>query len=110
MTLRPSHRGGGKNLSVGNECNGQRKDFTRVINTDAVTGAADTLSMSDFEPITPRKIAADAVKIYEDGVAIAHIHAQNPETSKPNSHLNVFRKVVTICVILLCLVNQIKGI
>jgi len=35
--------------------------------------------MPDFLPITPKQIADDAVKAYEAGAAIAHIHARNPE-------------------------------
>lgn len=44
----------------------------KVIITVATTGAAHTPSISDFLPIAHKQIAADAVKVYEAGAAIAY--------------------------------------
>lgn len=51
--------------------------------------------MSPYLPITPKQIADDAVKAYEAGAAIAHVHARNPETGEPTPDLGLFREIVT---------------
>ena len=51
--------------------------------------------MSPYLPITPKQIADDAVKAYEAGTAVAHVHARNPETGQPTPDLGLFRQIVT---------------
>lgn len=72
-----------------------KKILRKVIITAAITGAAHTPSMSDDLPLTPKQIADDAVRSYEAGAAIAHIHARNPETGQPTADLDVFHEILS---------------
>lgn len=80
---------------------------SKVIVTAAITGAIHTPSMSPYLPITPKQIADEAVRAYEAGAAVAHIHVRDPETGRPKSDMELFRQVVTDvkrrCNIVLCL-------
>jgi uncharacterized protein (DUF849 family) len=71
------------------------KTLRKVIITAAVTGQGPTPSMSDYLPATPKQIADDAVKAYEAGAAIVHVHARKHETGEPTPDLNIFREIVT---------------
>lgn len=75
---------------------GEEKILRKVIITAAVTGAGPTPTMSPYLPITPDQIADDAVKAYEAGAAIAHVHARNPQTGEPTPDLAIFREIVTV--------------
>ncbi|OAT85478.1 3-keto-5-aminohexanoate cleavage protein [Desulfotomaculum copahuensis] len=79
----------------------------KVIVTAAITGAIHTPSMSPHLPITPKQIADEAVRAWEEGAAVAHIHVRNPEDGLPVSDLELFKEVVTgvksRCNIILCL-------
>jgi uncharacterized protein (DUF849 family) len=79
----------------------------KVIITAAITGAIHTPSMSPYLPITPKQIADEAVRAYEEGAAVAHIHVRNPENGMPVSDLSLFREVAaevkSRCNIILCL-------
>ena len=79
----------------------------KVIVTAAITGSIHVPSMSPYLPITPQQIADEAVRVYEAGGAVAHIHVRNPETGQPSSDMELFREVVTKvkskCNIVLCL-------
>lgn len=74
---------------------GEEKILRKVIITAAVTGAGPTPTMSPYLPITPQQIADDAIKAYEAGAAIAHVHARDPETGEPTPNLDVFREILT---------------
>lgn len=79
----------------------------KVIVTAAITGAIHTPSMSPYLPITPKQIAHEAVRAYEEGAAVAHIHVRDPEDGMPVSDMDLFREVVSEvksrCDIVLCL-------
>ena len=79
----------------------------KVIVTAAITGSIHVPSMSPYLPITPQQIADEAVRVYEAGGAVAHIHVRNPETGQPSADMELFREVVTRvkskCNIVLCL-------
>lgn len=64
----------------------------RVIVTCAVTGAIHTPSMSEYLPITPDEITADAIGAAEAGASILHLHARDPETGKPDQTPEGFQK------------------
>lgn len=64
----------------------------RII-TAALTGAIHTPSMSPYLPVTPEQIIEDAVRSYEAGAAVVHIHVRNPETGMPNADQNIYREV-----------------
>jgi uncharacterized protein (DUF849 family) len=78
----------------------------RII-TAAITGGIHTPTMSPYLPITPKQIADEAVRAWEAGAAVAHIHVRDPETGKPVSSLELFREVITEvksrCDIILCI-------
>jgi uncharacterized protein (DUF849 family) len=51
--------------------------------------------MSEYLPITPRQIADEAVRAYEAGAAVCHIHARHPETGTPSPDLNLMKEIIT---------------
>jgi uncharacterized protein (DUF849 family) len=61
--------------------------------TAAITGAIHTPSMSPYLPITPTEIAREAVRAYEAGAAVAHIHMRNPENGRPEGNIDAFAEV-----------------
>ncbi len=65
----------------------------KLIITAAITGSVHIPTMSDYLPITPDEIVADAVKAWEAGAAIAHIHVRNPENGLPVSDPDLFLEV-----------------
>ena len=73
----------------------EERILRKVIITAAVTGAGPTPTMSPYLPITPKQIADDAVRAYEAGAAIAHVHARDPKTGQPTPDLGIFREIVT---------------
>lgn len=74
---------------------GEEKTLRKVIITAAITGAGPTPTMSSYLPVTPQQIADDAVRAYEAGAAIAHVHARNPENGEPTPDLEIFREIVS---------------
>jgi len=65
----------------------------KLIITVAVTGSVHFPTMSDCLPLTPDQIVEDAVKAYEAGAAIAHIHVRNPENGMPTASVELFHEV-----------------
>ena len=65
----------------------------KIIITAAVTGSVHIPTMSEYLPITPDEIVEDAVRAWEAGAAIAHIHVRNPETGMPVSDPDLFVEV-----------------
>jgi uncharacterized protein (DUF849 family) len=51
--------------------------------------------MSPYLPITPEQIADDAIRAYEAGAAVAHIHVRDPETGQPSAEMKLFERVLT---------------
>ena len=81
--------------------------MSKRIITAAITGAIHTPGMSSHLPITPDEIANEAVRAYEAGAAVAHIHARDPQTGQPSSDVNLYQeiasKVKSRCNIILCI-------
>ena len=79
----------------------------KVIITAAITGSIHTPTMSSYLPITPREIADEAVRSYEAGAAVCHIHARNPETGQPTPDVNIIKEIITSiksrCNIVICI-------
>lgn len=67
----------------------------KAIVTAAITGSIHTPAMSPYLPITPDQIADEAVRAYEAGAAVVHIHVRDPETGRPSADLNLFKEVVS---------------
>ena len=80
--------------------------MAKVIVTAALTGGGATPSMSPYLPITPKQLADEAVRAYDAGAAIAHVHVRDPETGQPSSKLEYFREIATSvksrCNIIIC--------
>ncbi|MDH3688804.1 MAG: 3-keto-5-aminohexanoate cleavage protein [Gammaproteobacteria bacterium] len=62
----------------------------KVIISCAVTGGVHTPTMSPHLPITPSEIAEQAVAAAEQGAAILHLHARDPESGRPTPDPKVF--------------------
>jgi len=69
--------------------------MSKLIITAAITGAVHIPTMSQYLPLTPEEIIEDAVKAYEAGAAIAHIHARDPKNGKPSSDPELFRQLLS---------------
>ena len=69
--------------------------MAKIIVTAAVTGSIHTPTMSPHLPITPEQIADDAVRAYNAGAAVAHIHARDPETGRPSAEVELYREVAS---------------
>ena len=67
----------------------------KLIITAAITGSVHFPTMSEYLPITPDEIIEDAVKAYEAGAAIAHIHVRDPASGMPSASPELFREVHT---------------
>ena len=80
--------------------------MAKVIVTAALTGGGSTPSMSPYLPITPQQLADEAVRAYEAGAAIAHVHVRDPETGQPTADLECFlevaAKVKSKCDMVIC--------
>ena len=81
--------------------------MSKVIVTAAITGSIHTPSMSKYLPITPDQIVDEAVRSYEAGAAVCHIHVRNPKTGQPVSDVNLYRevaqKIKDKCKIVICI-------
>ncbi len=79
----------------------------KVIVTAAITGAIHTPSMSPYLPIAPEQIVDEAVRAYEAGAAVVHIHVRDPQTGKPSSRIDLFGAVATEikrrCPVVICM-------
>jgi uncharacterized protein (DUF849 family) len=62
--------------------------------------------MSPYLPITPQQLADEAVRAYDAGAAIAHVHVRDPEDGQPSSNLEYFQEIATNvksrCNIIIC--------
>ena len=67
----------------------------KLIITAAVTGAVHIPTMSNYLPLTADQIVEDAVKSYEAGAAIAHIHVRDPGNGKPSPSPELFHEILS---------------
>jgi len=72
-----------------------------------LTGSIHTPTMSPYVPITPQQIADEAVRSYEAGAAVCHIHTRDPETGMPTSRMELYEeileKVKSRCDVVVCI-------
>lgn len=66
----------------------------KVIITAALAGAATRKEQNPNVPYTREEFIEEAVKCYENGAAIVHIHARNPETGFPSPEIDVIKGIV----------------
>jgi uncharacterized protein (DUF849 family) len=80
--------------------------MSKRIFTAALTGAIHTPSMSPYLPQTPEQLIEEAVRVYEAGGAVAHIHVRDPKTGLPNADQAIYRRIAEEvkkrCNIILC--------
>ena len=67
----------------------------KAVITAAISGAVGAPGMTPYLPITPQEIANEAVRAYEAGAAVCHIHVCDPETGRPTSDIDLFRETIT---------------
>jgi uncharacterized protein (DUF849 family) len=67
-----------------------------VIITCAITGAIHTPTMSSHLPITPEKIAEEAIAAAEAGAAIIHLHARDPIDGRPTPDPELFAQFLPV--------------
>lgn len=65
-----------------------------VIITCALTGAGDTIALSAAVPVTPEKIASEAIAARIAGASIVHVHVRDPATGAPSMKFEHYREVV----------------
>jgi uncharacterized protein (DUF849 family) len=79
----------------------------KAIITAAITGSIHTPTMSSYLPITPKEIADEAVRAYEAGAAVCHVHARDPKTGIPIADVNLFKEIITSiksrCNVVICI-------
>jgi uncharacterized protein (DUF849 family) len=66
--------------------------------TAAITGGIHTPSMSPYLPITPDEIIDEAIRAYNAGAGVAHIHVrhlQEPKIGAPSTDVNLFKEVAS---------------
>lgn len=56
-----------------------------IIITCALTGSIHTPSMSPHLPVTGAEIAAQGLEAAQEGAAILHLHARDPDTGRPSA-------------------------
>ena len=66
----------------------------KVIITCALAGAATMKHQNPNVPYTRDEFVAEAVKCYENGASIVHIHARDPETGIPTADLDILGAIV----------------
>jgi uncharacterized protein (DUF849 family) len=80
--------------------------MNKRIFTAALTGAIHTPSMSPYLPQTPEQLIEEAIRVYEAGGAVAHIHVRDPQTGLPNADQSIYRRIAEEvkkhCDIILC--------
>jgi len=67
----------------------------KIVITAAITGSVHIPTMSEYLPLTPDQIVEDAVKSYQAGAAIAHIHVRKRENGMPTPSPELFYEVLS---------------
>jgi uncharacterized protein (DUF849 family) len=67
----------------------------KVIITAALTGAIHTPSMSEYLPFRTEDLIEEAVRSYNAGAAVVHVHARDPENGVPSSSVEIFKKILS---------------
>ncbi len=62
----------------------------KVIVSCAVTGAIHVPSQSPYLPVTPEEIAEQAIGAANEGAAIVHLHARDPDSGRPTPDPEIF--------------------
>ena len=66
----------------------------KVIITVAPTGSVTTRDQTPYLPITPDEVVADSIRAIDEGAAVVHLHARDPETGKPTNDVSIYREYI----------------
>ena len=66
----------------------------KCIITAALAGAATRKEQNPNVPYTRDEFVSDAVKCYENGASVVHIHARDPEHGAPTPDLDILGAIV----------------
>jgi uncharacterized protein (DUF849 family) len=67
----------------------------KVIITAALTGNIHVPSMSPHLPLTPQQLIDEAVKGYDAGASVVHVHARNPKDGSPTTDIELYRTILS---------------
>jgi uncharacterized protein (DUF849 family) len=67
--------------------------FDKLIINVALTGVVPTKEQNPYVPISPKEIADDAIKVYNLGASIVHIHARD-ESGLPSHKKEIFAEII----------------
>jgi 3-keto-5-aminohexanoate cleavage enzyme len=56
--------------------------MNKMIITAALTGSQITRKLTPYIPVTPEEIAEEAVRAYNEGASVVHLHARDPDPSR----------------------------
>jgi 3-keto-5-aminohexanoate cleavage enzyme len=65
-----------------------------IIITVAPTGSGPQWQKTPYLPISPAQIVEEAVRAYEAGASVAHIHVRDPKTRAPNPNIDLYSQVL----------------
>lgn len=66
----------------------------KLVISAALAGAATTKAQNPNVPYTADEFGDEAKRCYEEGAAIVHIHARNPEKGNPTHDLDLIRAIL----------------
>ena len=67
-----------------------------VIITCAITGSGDSATKSEYVPVTPEEIAADAVRASKAGAAVIHVHVRDPKTKQFSRDIELYKETARL--------------
>lgn len=68
----------------------------KIMLTCALTGAGDTTGRSEYVPVTPQEIAADAIAAAQAGASVVHVHVRDVATGQGSRDVELYRQVAEI--------------
>lgn len=68
----------------------------KIMLTCALTGAGDTTGRSEYVPVTPQEIAADAIAAAQAGASVVHVHVRDVATGQGSRDVDLYRQVAEI--------------
>ena len=68
-------------------------NYPELIINVCVTGMIPTKEMTEFVPVSPEEIAEDAVRCYDEGASIVHLHARE-EDGKPTWKASIYEDII----------------
>jgi 3-keto-5-aminohexanoate cleavage enzyme len=70
-------------------------EYPKLIINVCITGMIPTKEMTKFVPVEPEEIAIDAIRCYDEGASIVHLHARG-EDGKPTWKADIYEEIITL--------------